>query len=72
VLDFNGTLAADGMLLPGVKDQLERLSGVLRLHVLTADTFGSAGSALAAVPRGDQRVWRGTASCLRRGKSRFR
>jgi len=50
VLDFNGTLAADGMLLPGVKDQLERLSGVLRLHVLTADTFGSARSALAAVP----------------------
>jgi P-type E1-E2 ATPase len=40
VLDFNGTLACDGALLPGVRERLERLSDLIRVHVLTADTFG--------------------------------
>jgi len=50
VLDYNGTLALDGELLPGVKLRLRRLSRRLRLHVLTADTFGSARAALSGVP----------------------
>lgn len=49
VLDFNGTLAVDGHLVPGVKERLESVSRKLRLHVLTADTFGLARDALADV-----------------------
>ena len=55
VCDYNGTLAVDGMLLPGVGDALTRLSADLRIHVITADTFGTvsrelAGLALEVVP----------------------
>ncbi|WP_337833208.1 HAD family hydrolase [Desulfoscipio gibsoniae] len=40
VLDYNGTMAKDGMLLPGVEKSLNRLSECLKVHILTADTFG--------------------------------
>jgi len=50
VLDFNGTLAVDGRLLPGVADALRTLADPLDIHVLTADTFGTAGAALAGLP----------------------
>ena len=49
VLDFNGTLACDGHLLPGVKEQLQVLSEHLSIHVVTADTFGIAGTELEGV-----------------------
>jgi len=41
VLDYNGTLAVDGLLLPGVVKQLNALSERLKVHVVTADTFGA-------------------------------
>lgn len=47
VLDFNGTLACDGVLLPGVRERLHRLSASLQLHVVTADTFNRVHSELA-------------------------
>ncbi|HEY3077358.1 MAG TPA: hypothetical protein VGJ74_19470 [Burkholderiales bacterium] len=47
VLDYNGTLAMDGRLLPGVKSRLDRLTRSLRIHVVTADTFGKARASLA-------------------------
>ena len=50
VLDYNGTLAVDGKLLPGVGSALTLLSSKLEVHVITADTFGIAGSQLAALP----------------------
>jgi soluble P-type ATPase len=50
VLDFNGTLACDGELIPGVKERLEDLSGSVCLHVVTADTFGRAAEQLVAIP----------------------
>jgi soluble P-type ATPase len=50
VLDYNGTMAVDGKLLPGVKSLLVKLSGDLNIHVLTADTFGLAGKYLANLP----------------------
>lgn len=42
VLDMNGTLAADGVLLPGVQARLNQLREFLAIHVLTSDTFGKA------------------------------
>lgn len=50
VLDFNGTLACDGVLLPGVREALAGLSADLRIHVVTADTHGSAARELEGLP----------------------
>ncbi|UCD80646.1 MAG: ATPase P [Desulfobacterales bacterium] len=50
VLDYNGTLACDGKLLPGVQERLRALSDELSIHVLTADTFGQARTYLDDIP----------------------
>ncbi|MBS1170989.1 MAG: hypothetical protein H6R01_1907 [Burkholderiaceae bacterium] len=50
VLDFNGTLALDGRLLPGVAEALTVLSSSLQVHVITADTFGAAAGQVAGLP----------------------
>lgn len=50
VLDYNGVLACDGLVLPGVKSSLDELSSQLQVHVLTADTFGSVRSCLQQYP----------------------
>lgn len=50
VLDFNGTLACDGELIAGVSERLARLADRLSIHVVTADTFGTAARALAGLP----------------------
>src|SRR3990172_3537471 len=42
VLDYNGTLAIDGLLIPGVKELLDSLAGNMEIHVITADTFRKA------------------------------
>lgn len=63
VCDYNGTLAVDGRLLPGVADRLRAIAEQLQIHVITADTFGLAREALAdlpcrltVLPPGDQRA----------------
>lgn len=48
VMDFNGTMAIDGILIDGVAELLEVLSSKLSVHVLTADTFGTSKHELAA------------------------
>lgn len=50
VFDFNGTLAADGELIRGVAARLRRLSRLVEVVVMTADTFGTARAALASLP----------------------
>jgi soluble P-type ATPase len=50
VLDFTGTLALDGSLLPGVSDRLQQLAEDLQITILTADTFGTAVDALGSLP----------------------
>jgi len=42
VLDLNGTLTLDGVLIAGVAERLERLREQLRVYLLTADTRGTA------------------------------
>lgn len=49
VSDFTGTLSFNGDLVPGVKERLNRLSEILKIHILTSDTFGTAVSALRDV-----------------------
>jgi soluble P-type ATPase len=41
VFDVNGTLAVDGILIPGVVDRLQALGEHLSLHALTAGTHGN-------------------------------
>jgi soluble P-type ATPase len=41
VLDYNGTIAVDGIPLPGVLEILSELSRSLNIHIVTADTHGS-------------------------------
>jgi soluble P-type ATPase len=50
ILDFNGTLAVDGMVVPGVREIVAELSQIMRLHVLTADTQGTCREALDGWP----------------------
>lgn len=50
VLDYNGTLACDGVLIEGVSGRLHALSTQLAIHVVTADTFAKARPALAGIP----------------------
>ncbi|MHC1711246.1 MAG: HAD family hydrolase [Solidesulfovibrio sp.] len=53
VLDYNGTLATDGALLPGVAERLKVLAAPphsLALHVVTADTMGTVRRQLAGLP----------------------
>ena len=50
VLDFNGTIACDGKIIGGVKKRIEVLASSLKIHVLTADSFGSAHTELIGYP----------------------
>ncbi|MEW6586132.1 MAG: HAD hydrolase family protein [Nitrospirota bacterium] len=49
VSDFTGTLSVDGRLLPGVRGQLNEIAKFLRVHILTADTFGKAREELEGI-----------------------
>lgn len=49
VLDYNGTLAIDGVLIPGVKARLNELAKTITIHVITADTFGLARVGLEGI-----------------------
>lgn len=50
VLDYNGTIALDGELLPGISERLARLDAHLDIHLVTADTHGSAARQTAKLP----------------------
>lgn len=49
VSDFAGTLSIDGRLLPGVKERLNKMAEFLKVHILTADTFGMARAELEGI-----------------------
>jgi len=50
VLDYNGTLAVDGILMSGVAERLVRLSADVTVHVITADTFGKVRQGMGDIP----------------------
>lgn len=63
VFDVNGTLAVDGMPLPGVVDRLGALGEQLSLHALTAGTHGNLaelarvlGFPLHVIATGEEKV----------------
>ena len=50
VLDYNGTIAVDGQIPLEVREALVRLSKDLQIHVLTADTHGTARAMCQGLP----------------------
>lgn len=50
VLDFNGTIALDGLLLPNVRERLTELAKWVKIYVLTADSNGSATRECKGLP----------------------
>lgn len=50
VSDYNGTLALDGRLIPGVREGLSKVASFLKVHVVTADTFGRVTEELRGLP----------------------
>jgi soluble P-type ATPase len=50
VLDYNGTLAVDGALLPGVQARLRELAAEVHIHLITADTFGEVHATAGDLP----------------------
>ena len=62
VLDVNGTLTNRGQPIDGVAERLAALAQDLELHLLTADTFGTAsalgdrlGAAVTLIRRGEDK-----------------
>jgi len=50
VLDYNGTLAVDGILKKGTKPLLKELAKHLKIFVITADTFGTVTEQMKNLP----------------------
>lgn len=50
ILDYNGTLACDGILAEPVKEGIRRMAELLEIHVLTSDTFGTVASQCRELP----------------------
>lgn len=50
VLDFNGTVALDGVIFETVKNYIIELSSLLDIHILTADTFGTVARQCQGLP----------------------
>ena len=41
IFDYNGTIAIDGKIIKGIKEQINQLSNLICFHVITADTYGT-------------------------------
>lgn len=50
ILDYNGTIACDGQLLPELIVPLNELAQQLTIHVLTADTHGNVATQVTPFP----------------------
>ncbi|MCM1989125.1 HAD family hydrolase [Oceanirhabdus seepicola] len=51
LLDYNGTIACDGKVIPAVKEKIEAISKAgISVHLVTADTHGTARNQCANMP----------------------
>lgn len=66
VLDYNGTLAVDGMLVQGISERLNELARRLDVHVITADTFGMAAVETGNLPVALQIIGAGDQAAAKR------
>jgi soluble P-type ATPase len=49
VSDFTGTLSVNGQLIPKLDARLNKLAEFIKIHILTADTFGKAQAELKGI-----------------------
>ena len=49
VSDFTGTLSVNGQLIKKVEARLNKLAEFMKIHILTADTFGKAQAELKGI-----------------------
>jgi len=49
VCDYNGTIAKDGILLQEAAEMIERVADRYRVHIVTADTFGSVAEQIGGL-----------------------
>ena len=71
VLDYNGTVAVDGLLLEDVRQRLARLKELAPVYVLTADTYGTVrtqcedlGIQVMTFPRSGAAAWPALATAI--------
>ena len=50
ILDYNGTIAEDGLIIESIRPRLEELSKELSIYVITADTHGTAAQRCTGLP----------------------
>ena len=51
LLDYNGTIACDGKVIPSVKEKIEAINKKgIKVHLVTADTHGTARNECANMP----------------------
>ena len=50
ILDYNGTIAEDGLIIESIRPRLARLSEKLSIYVITADTHGTAAQRCEGLP----------------------
>lgn len=48
--DMNGTLTVDGQLSPEIAEKLQQVSTLMKVYVMTADTFGTARQIFGPLP----------------------
>ncbi len=75
-LDFNGTIAVDGIIPAGVKQRLTALAELFRIYILTADTNGNAKDQceglpviLQTFPTGNAREYKPVSLLIEEGKA---
>ena len=50
ILDYNGTIAEDGLIIESIRPRLAKLSELLKIYVITADTHGTAAQRCEGLP----------------------
>lgn len=51
LLDYNGTIACDGKLIPSVKEKIEAINKKgIKVHIVTADTHGTVKNQCSNMP----------------------
>ena len=67
ILDMNGTIALDGEIIEGVKERIQKVSELLKVFVLTADTFGTASRLSGQLTVETHLIKRGKGGCSKIG-----
>jgi P-type E1-E2 ATPase len=68
LLDVNGTLTRDGVLLPGVQSRVDGLRSMVQVRLLSADTFGRLDAIAGELGVEGQRLQPGEPEALQKGR----